>query len=262
MTALCRTACAVLFALVCSSFIGCSADTPALSDLGEGRRAGDCSDGADNDGDGAFDCNDEGCRGAPVCGAAPGSDGGAPMARQDAGRPPSGGSFECCLNGAGYRCPSEAAFTQCVGFDVDGCLAACNPADFECPANCFDMVGEAEPDPSACTADPTATCDSPSSCSPGVECTLDSHCSSGNCTSGRCYGNDRGCMCSLDSHCSSRNCTSGTCQGNDGGEGCTLDSHCTSRNCTGGECHGNSRGDACSLDSHCTSRNCTGGRYQ
>ena len=33
----------------------------------EGTQAGDCTDGADNDGDGDFDCNDAGCEGAPDC---------------------------------------------------------------------------------------------------------------------------------------------------------------------------------------------------
>jgi len=33
----------------------------------EGMTAGDCTDGADNDGDGDFDCNDDGCAGSPDC---------------------------------------------------------------------------------------------------------------------------------------------------------------------------------------------------
>ena len=33
----------------------------------EGTEAGDCTDGADNDGDGLFDCDDDGCSGAPDC---------------------------------------------------------------------------------------------------------------------------------------------------------------------------------------------------
>ncbi len=35
--------------------------------LPEGRNAYDCSDGADNDGDGLFDCDDDGCSGSPDC---------------------------------------------------------------------------------------------------------------------------------------------------------------------------------------------------
>ena len=35
--------------------------------LTEGMPVGDCTDGADNDGDGAFDCEDDGCVGSPDC---------------------------------------------------------------------------------------------------------------------------------------------------------------------------------------------------
>lgn len=34
----------------------------------EGTEPGDCDDGADNDGDGDFDCNDDGCQNSPICG--------------------------------------------------------------------------------------------------------------------------------------------------------------------------------------------------
>ncbi len=40
--------------------------------MGEGTQAGDCEDGADNDADGMFDCDDPGCMGSPVCGSADG----------------------------------------------------------------------------------------------------------------------------------------------------------------------------------------------
>ena len=33
----------------------------------EGDEAGECSDEADNDSDGLFDCDDEGCQGSPAC---------------------------------------------------------------------------------------------------------------------------------------------------------------------------------------------------
>lgn len=39
----------------------------------EGTQPGDCDDAADNDGDGAFDCDDSGCSGSPKC---PGGGGG------------------------------------------------------------------------------------------------------------------------------------------------------------------------------------------
>jgi hypothetical protein len=49
------------------------------SDLYEGQEAGDCTDGADNDADGAFDCLDDGCASSPDCvdgGGGGGGDGG------------------------------------------------------------------------------------------------------------------------------------------------------------------------------------------
>jgi hypothetical protein len=42
-------------------WLGCS---PTLE---EGRTAGDCTDAADNDGDGIFDCDDDGCAASPEC---------------------------------------------------------------------------------------------------------------------------------------------------------------------------------------------------
>ena len=33
----------------------------------EGTEVGDCTDGADNDGDGRYDCDDDSCAGAPAC---------------------------------------------------------------------------------------------------------------------------------------------------------------------------------------------------
>ena len=41
-------------------------DTPSDDRL-EGSEAGDCSDEADNDMDGLFDCEDDGCEGSPAC---------------------------------------------------------------------------------------------------------------------------------------------------------------------------------------------------
>ncbi len=52
----------------------CSASVPLVllalascSGSGEGTQSGDCRDGADNDGDGMFDCDDDGCGGSPDC---------------------------------------------------------------------------------------------------------------------------------------------------------------------------------------------------
>ena len=45
----------------------CGAGESETSSTPEGQTAGDCTDEADNDGDGDFDCNDSGCAGAPAC---------------------------------------------------------------------------------------------------------------------------------------------------------------------------------------------------
>lgn len=47
---------------------------PGCDQRSEGTQPGDCTDGADNDGDGSFDCSDPGCVGAPAC--SEGADGG------------------------------------------------------------------------------------------------------------------------------------------------------------------------------------------
>ena len=49
--------------LLCSA--GLQVCAPAM--LHEGRNAGECSDDADNDGDGLFDCDDDDCLGSDVC---------------------------------------------------------------------------------------------------------------------------------------------------------------------------------------------------
>lgn len=47
----------------------------AKEDAGEGSNPGDCTDRADNDEDGAFDCDDPGCAGSPDCADSGSSDG-------------------------------------------------------------------------------------------------------------------------------------------------------------------------------------------
>ena len=62
-----------VFFLSSPLLIGCGSDTPKDIDPNhgdarmEGTEPGDCTDGADNDGDTFFDCNDDGCAGAPDC---------------------------------------------------------------------------------------------------------------------------------------------------------------------------------------------------
>ena len=57
--------------LVLSLFMGCS-ESIVVKPLPpeeriEGTEPGDCSDSADNDADGLFDCDDDGCVGSPDC---------------------------------------------------------------------------------------------------------------------------------------------------------------------------------------------------
>jgi CubicO group peptidase (beta-lactamase class C family) len=47
--------------------LACRPDTPTDEATWEGKHPGECDDGADNDGDGAFDCFDTDCDGAPDC---------------------------------------------------------------------------------------------------------------------------------------------------------------------------------------------------
>ena len=48
-------------------FVGCAADTEGEPERYEGAEPGDCTDHADNDQDGRFDCDDDGCAGSPDC---------------------------------------------------------------------------------------------------------------------------------------------------------------------------------------------------
>ena len=71
----------ILPLLAQSACSGGDANDSAVADdrVIEGQAVGDCTDGADNDADGAFDCDDDGCAGAPDCdsGTATCADGGA-----------------------------------------------------------------------------------------------------------------------------------------------------------------------------------------
>ena len=52
-----------VFAFLFSFSFACSDQDERI----EGTQPGDCTDGADNDADGKFDCKDDGCSGAPDC---------------------------------------------------------------------------------------------------------------------------------------------------------------------------------------------------
>ena len=62
-------------ALALFGAVACAPTQDAPSADYEGDVSGECSDGADNDRDGYFDCEDNGCWNAPDCGGGDGSDG-------------------------------------------------------------------------------------------------------------------------------------------------------------------------------------------
>lgn len=181
---------------------------------GEGRFAGECADGADNDGNGMFDCADPGCFGAPDCeGAVPamGADGGTldagPSPMADASTSP--GSFTCCINSTGYRCPDMESLNRCGGGvpeDPSACFERCAFDDIPCMIACEEMLMPDMPDPSGCTADSTVEC----SCRGTGSCITSRDCSSSDhCIEGLCYSGFAGCRC-LPSR-GSDHCNSGSC---------------------------------------------------
>ncbi len=94
-------------------------------------------------------------------------------------------SFECCLNGAGYTCPNQAAFDKCggSGADVNECLANCQGAP-GCAEDC-QALDTGGPDPSDCDADDSVDCsssddDDGGDCSgTAIPCDLDLDCCEG-----------------------------------------------------------------------------------
>lgn len=166
---------------------------------------------------------------------------------QGAGAPSTGssssGSYSCCINDAKYRCPDEAAFVQCMGFDIDACMQGCDPSDFACTDDCFDQWASSTPNPSACTADASVQCSGGGTTST----------SSGP---GTCVGEWTGDNCDYDNDCSTDNCTNHKCYGNDPGNPCEYDNDCNTDNCYQGCCYGNAKGDPCEYDNDCSSDNC------
>lgn len=150
------------------------------------------------------------------------------------------GSFTCCLDDTNYSCPNQAAFDKCVGFDIDGCLMACDPADFTCIDGCFEQANGATHDPSDCTEDASAQCTpGPGSCEgtyTGQMCDSNLDCGSQNCVDNKCYETANGNPCESNLDCGSQNCTDGCCYSNDPGSPCESNLDCSSQNCYNGSC--------------------------
>ncbi len=103
----------------------------------EGDEPGECSDGADNDGDGDFDCDDSDCYGSPVCDdddtGSGGGDGG-----DDGGD--DGGGDDSDSDGDGYSSAEG---------DCDDSDPSVNPGEAEiCNNKDDDCNGEVDDDPS------------------------------------------------------------------------------------------------------------------
>ena len=85
----------------------------------EGTEPGDCEDGADNDADGLFDCDDPGCAASPLCdGGTGGTSGTGGGAGGTSGAGGAGGSMLC----ATVNCDDQNQCTE----------DACNPMDGAC----------------------------------------------------------------------------------------------------------------------------------
>lgn len=126
---------------------GCGGDP-----LVEGQSPGDCTDGADNDADGAFDCEDDGCAGAPDCDAdtsgGPGNE--APGAATIAVSPalPTDGDDLTCEVRTPAADPDGDTVTYRYAWSVDGVDSGLSASEV---ANSFTSVGQVW----VCTVTPT-----------------------------------------------------------------------------------------------------------
>ncbi|MGB5284367.1 MAG: hypothetical protein WBN29_07635, partial [Polyangiales bacterium] len=85
----------------------------------EGTEPGDCEDGADNDADGFFDCDDSGCAASPLC------DGGTGGTSGTSGAGGAGGSMLC----ATVNCDDQNQCTEDVCNPMDGACGYTNAID-------------------------------------------------------------------------------------------------------------------------------------
>ncbi len=120
----------------------------------EGDEAGECSDGADNDQDGLFDCEDEGCVGSPDC-ACDDTDGDGVCDEDD-------------------ECEGEDDTLDSDGDGVPDCLDGCPgdddtlDSDGDGVPDCLDPCPQDDPD----DTDGDGVCDADDVC-PGADDTLD-----------------------------------------------------------------------------------------
>lgn len=146
----------------------------------------------------------------------PSKDGGS-----DGSTSPTTSKSSCCLNGAFYACPTEAAMKACAG--LTGTPAECAikcKGDPQCLDTCLDENKNGGPDTSGCERDKKRDEECIPQCT-GIEhvktsttCSNDSGCTSvQHCFAGRCYLSSAGAPCEDDSQCGSvATCKSGCCE--------------------------------------------------
>lgn len=93
----------------------------------EGDEPGECSDGADNDGDGAFDCDDDGCADDPHCGGADPEAPSAPTVSIHPSDPSSSDDLDCRIDGESVA-PGGAAVSYVFAWSHDGVDASVDSA--------------------------------------------------------------------------------------------------------------------------------------
>ena len=114
---------------------GCQPDSTATDARHEGTEAGDCADRADNDQDGRFDCDDEGCAGSPDCRDVPGTDADDPIPL-DGGTEDASGTVDAGPTGDATpldaAAPRDAVVTSDRGGLADAGLAPPEPRGDPC----------------------------------------------------------------------------------------------------------------------------------
>lgn len=176
----------------------------------------------------------------------------------------------CCVSGAYYACPSQAALAQCTGFDVAGCLQSCPPSNPGCARACGQMASTAHSDPSACTHDASNDAICASFDAGSNTASSGSSGSSGGVPAppptrkNACGGYFLGTACMVGGQCyGDEHCTQNECYPNDVGNPCTFPMDCGDGNhCAGGCCVSSAKGSPCDLPVDCKSGKCTSGVCQ
>jgi formylglycine-generating enzyme required for sulfatase activity len=108
--------------LLALALAGCLPELPEEKQAAEGAAAGDCSDDADNDEDGRFDCDDEGCAGSEACTVEPAPPEGLAVAVTPE-QPQDTDDLRCTVTTEAVD-PNGDAVTYTYAWSVDGADAA------------------------------------------------------------------------------------------------------------------------------------------